>query len=351
MDGKICSNLVVMDGFLADPSNYSFRIRGMNEQLQVTYASVGECKFTEVSAYYRNLSHFPYNILTAKDDYALGKYRAYHVEIGQNLHPIQFDDAVSSIQFKLDVVPHLKARWSSVVYLDLPSLGEPFPIYLNYSMEVPDIFPFMPNFDGMETSLFQHLNVSVDRTACLDFVEMGDYERSKLPEIVFFDKQGHRTSVSSENSAMEYFTAVLKFYDEYVLKCYLSGEHLLSTVILLSAFEVLEKHILKSLKAAVTELIKRSPPLCIPTSEHLFLLACGASTNSTKRKVKYDQISDYELLSLGKGSIEVKSQVRPCEWVECRIDDQIYRRVKIKAINDKGTAIYQVKEFRSSTKL
>lgn len=347
MDAKVNSDLVVMDGFLANPSNYTYRIKGMNEQLQVSYPKTDDCKYSDFKKYYQNLANTPRKILTAKDEYALNNYRSHHNQIGQKLKPVQFDDAISSIHFKLNEVAHLKARWTSVVQLILPGLDEPFSIYLNYVLDTPDTFPFLPNIADDE-SLFDHLSISIDRRTTLDFVEFGDYKESSLPGIIYYDDRGGRTVLAPTAPPKDYFVALVDYFSDYVLTPMVKNAHQLSNLMLPIVFELLEDHILRSLKAAISELIKRSPLLCNPTSDYLFVLPCGVNS---KRKAQYEQICDFELISMGNGSIEVNSQIRSCEWVEYRVNNQLLRRVKIRALNTQGLPIYQIKEFNGSTKL
>lgn len=328
---KNLRNVVIFENLVGDENNYGHKVKGLSDLIKISRPSNNPLATKKVNEYFKEISEELLDLLPVKDRYAFGSMKTYYTRTDQNKMPLsrlyQFDSIMPG------VVGMLNVHWTSVIYLSIPGIQDAFPILLNYKMLVPDCYPYLP-VGGLD-QLFDSVSISSSISRYLDYVEMADYDKDNLPEIIYYNDQSERMVISGDSTPRDYFAAVNDLYIREICKVLTSGQAAFNTVYRQEAFNILRDHIIQSFKTSMVALLKRSMPLVVPGSEELWILHCGKT--HPRRKFKYENTRG-EILNFGLGSVRFKESddFTSVEWVEFVAGGQKIIRVLERPVDERS---------------
>ena len=340
---KKLRTVVFFENLLVDENNYSHKVKGLSDTIKVSRPSNNPLATQNVGAYFKEVSDEVLKLLPVKDRYAFNSLK-HHYKLTDG-KTIQLSRLYSSDAIMPGVVGMISVRWTSVIYLSIPSIKDAFPIHLNYNMQVPDCYPYLPT--GGLDQLFKRITIHSGISSYLDYVEMADYDKDALPDIVYYNDKSERMVFSGDTAPRDYFAAINELYIQEICKVLLSGKEAFNTVYRQEAFDILRKHIIQSFKTCMVALLKRSMPLVVPSSEDLWVMHCG--NTHPRRKFKYENTHG-EMISLGFGSVrsEDGTDLTSVEWVEFSVDDQIIIRVLERPVDERTNFRSKVNQVQYS---
>ena len=323
-------SVVIFESLVVDENNYSHKVKGLSDTIKVSRPSNNPLATQNVGEYFNEISDEVLYLLPVKERYAFNSIKNhYKLTIGNT---IQLSRLYSIDCLMPGVVGLINVHWTSVIYLSIPGIQDDFPILLNYNMRVPDCYPYLP-MGGLD-QLFESITINSGISRYLDYVEMADYDKDALPDIIYYNDKSERMVISGDSAPRDYFAAINELYIQEICKVLISGQEAFNTVYRHEAFDILRNHIIQSFKTCMVALLKRSMPLVVPSSEELWVLPCGKT--HPRRKFKYENTRG-EMKGLGFGSVrsEDGADLTSVEWVEFSADEQIVIRVLERPVNER----------------
>lgn len=323
-------SVVIFENLVVNGNNYSHKVKGLSDTIKVSRPFNNPVATQNVGEYFNKISDEVLDLLPVKERYAFNSIKNHYKLTSVNTIRMYRLYSIDSIM--PDVVGLINVHWTSVIYLSIPGIQDAFPILLNYNMLVPDCYPYLP-MGGLD-QLFDSVHISSSITRYLDYVEMSDYDKDNLPDIVYYNDKSERIVISGDSTPQDYFAAVNDLYIQEICKVLTSGQAAFNVVYRQETFNILRNHIIQSFKTCMVALLKRSLPLVVPSSEELWVLPCGKT--HPRRKFKYENTRG-EIIGLGFGSVrsEDGTNFTSVEWVEFSADEQIVIRVLERPVNER----------------
>lgn len=314
--------LIIFENLVLDEKNYSHKIKGLSDLVCVSRPLKDPFAMQDITTYFENINSDLLNLLPIKERYAFKCIKNYYTLNGGDTLPLTCMFPVETIIS--NSVGYINVNWTSIIYLSIPGIPDKFPIHLNYNMRVPDCYPYLPM--GRLDQLFDSLSVSSSMISYLDYVEMADYDKNDLPDIVYYNDKSERKIISGDTSAEDYFAAINDLYIQEICKVLISRQESINTVYRQEVFNILRNHIIQSFKTCMVALLKRSVPLVIPSSERLCVLQCGKTHQ--RRKFKYEDTKG-EIVCFGLNSVRPPDSgvLLTIEWVEYIVNEQRFIRI------------------------
>lgn len=337
-------NVVIFENLVVDEKNYIHKVKGLSDSIRISRPAKSPLATYDVDEYFDNLNDEVLALLPVKERYAFNNIKSHYKRTSKST--MRLAGLYPNHAIKLGQVGKINVHWTSVIYLNIPGIKDAFPILLNYNMLVPDCYPYLPM--GELDQLFESISINSGISRYLDFVEMADYDKDALPDIIYYNEHSERKVISGDAAPTEYFAAINDLYIQEICKVLISGKEAFNTVYRQEAFNILRSHIIQSFKTCMISLIKRSMPLVIPSSEEFWVLNCGKTHQ--RRKFKYENTRG-EITDLGFGSLCSKTgeDLISLEWVEFIADDeQIVIRVLERPVVERSNFVSMVNQYQYS---